>query len=58
MSGTASTKEPTTLAAVQDLADDIPHWTVHPAAGSSAILGAWTGILGTAAQSFPGVAAA
>ncbi|MEP6560293.1 MAG: alpha/beta hydrolase [Nakamurella sp.] len=48
----------TTLEAVQQLAADQPAWTVYPAAGCSAILGAWTGILGTAAQSFPGVAAA
>jgi pimeloyl-ACP methyl ester carboxylesterase len=48
----------TSLAAVQDLVDGLPNWTVRPADGSSAILGAWTGILGTAALSFPGVAAA
>ena len=48
----------TTLHAVQAFADDQPGWTVRPTAGSSAILGAWTGILGGAAQSFPGVAAA
>lgn len=48
----------TTLAAVQAFAADRPGWSVRAAAGSSAILGAWTGILGGAAQSFPGVAAA
>ena len=48
----------TTLPAVQSFADDLPGWTVRPAAGSSAILGAWTQILAGAAQSFPGVAAA
>jgi pimeloyl-ACP methyl ester carboxylesterase len=48
----------TTLDAVQTLTDALPNWTVRPAAGSSAILGAWTGILSTAARSFPGVAAA
>ena len=48
----------TTLAAVQEFAGDRPGWTVRETAGSSAILGAWTGILGGAAESFPGVAAA
>jgi pimeloyl-ACP methyl ester carboxylesterase len=48
----------TTLQAVQDFAQALPRWTVRPANGSSAILGAWTGILGSAATSFPGVAAA
>jgi hypothetical protein len=48
----------TTLAAVQEFADDRPGWTVRTAAGSSAILGAWTGILAGSAESFPGVAAA
>jgi pimeloyl-ACP methyl ester carboxylesterase len=48
----------TTLAAVLAFADPLPRWTVHPATGSSAVLGSWTGILGAAAQSFPGVAAA
>jgi pimeloyl-ACP methyl ester carboxylesterase len=48
----------TTLGAVQTLSEGLSNWTVHPASGSSAILGAWTGILGAAARSFPGVAAA
>jgi len=48
----------TTLAAVQEFAADLPGWSVQPVAGSSAILGAWTQILGRAASSFPGVAAA
>ena len=48
----------TTLTAVESLADEQPTWSVHPAAGSSAVLGAWTGILGTAAGSFPGANAA
>ena len=48
----------TTLRAVQEFADDQSGWTVRPTAGSSAILGAWTGILAGAAQSFPGVAVA
>jgi len=48
----------TTLAAVEEFAADLPGWTVHPVAGSSAILGAWTDILREAAQSFPGMAAA
>lgn len=51
-------EQSTTLAAVQTIADGAPNWTVHQAAGSSAVLGAWTAILATAAQSFPGVAAA
>lgn len=45
----------TTLPAVQSFADDLPLWTVHPAAGSSAILGAWDLILDNASHSFPGV---
>ncbi len=48
----------TTLEAVQSFAQGIPGWTVHTAAGSSAILGSWTSILGAAASSFPGVVAA
>ena len=48
----------TTLQAVQAFAQALPRWTVRPANGSSAILGAWTGILGSAAGSFPGDAAA
>ena len=47
----------TTLQAVQQFAGDQTGWTVRPTAGSSAILGASTGILPGAAQSFPGVAA-
>lgn len=45
----------TTLSAVQAFAQDLPMWTVHPAAGSSAILGAWDSILNHASHSFPGV---
>jgi pimeloyl-ACP methyl ester carboxylesterase len=48
----------TTLSAVQEFAEGLPGWTVRSTSGSSAVLGAWTGILGAAAQSFPGVAAA
>ena len=48
----------TTLPAVEELAENLPGWTVRPTAGSSAILGDWTEILISAAQSFPGVAAA
>lgn len=48
----------TTLEAVQTFAKGLPRWQVRPTTGSSAILGAWTGILSGAAQSFPGVAAA
>ena len=48
----------TTLPAVRAFARELPHWTVRPAGGSSAILGAWDGILGLAARSFPGVVAA
>lgn len=48
----------TTLPAVQAFAGGRAGWTVRTTAGSSAILGAWTGILAGAAQSFPGVAAA
>lgn len=47
-----------TLEQVRALADGVPGWTVHPTAGSSAILGSWTHILDGATQSFPGVAAA
>ncbi len=42
----------TTLAAVESLAADLPAWTVRPADGSSAVLGAWTEILDVAARSF------
>lgn len=42
----------TTLAAVQEFAGGLPGWTVRPAAGSSAILGAWTDILAVASQGF------
>jgi hypothetical protein len=42
----------TTLAAVQEFADGLPGWTVRPVAGSSAVLGAWTQILGGAAKGF------
>ena len=48
----------TTLQAVQDFARDLPGWSVRTAPGSSAILGAWTDVLGAAASSFPGVVAA
>ncbi len=48
----------TTLEAVQNFAQGFPGWRVHTAPGSSAILGSWTAILGAAASSFPGVAAA
>jgi len=48
----------TTLPAVREFAQNLPGWTVHQAAGSSAILGAWDAILGSAAKSFPGVVAA
>ena len=48
----------TTLEAVQGFAQGFPRWTVHAAPGSSAIIGSWTAILGAAASSFPGVAAA
>jgi pimeloyl-ACP methyl ester carboxylesterase len=48
----------TTLSEVQAFASDLPNWTVKPAPGSSAVLGAWTEILAAAATSFPGVAAA
>jgi pimeloyl-ACP methyl ester carboxylesterase len=47
----------TTLTDVQSFAENRSGWSVNPAPGSSAILGAWTGILGSAARSFPGVAA-
>jgi pimeloyl-ACP methyl ester carboxylesterase len=48
----------TTLADVQAFASGLPQWTIEPAPGSSAVLGAWTEILVSAAKSFPGVAAA
>ncbi|MGS0683877.1 alpha/beta hydrolase [Nakamurella sp. GG22] len=48
----------TTLRTVEAFADGLPRWSVLAAPGSSAILGSWPNILGTAAQSFPGVAAA
>jgi pimeloyl-ACP methyl ester carboxylesterase len=44
----------TTLAAVREFAADLPTWTVRPAAGSSAVLGAWTDILEVAAKGFLG----
>ena len=42
----------TTLAAVQEFARGLPGWTVRPAAGSSAVLGAWPDILAGAAKGF------
>ena len=45
----------TTLQGAQSFSQDLPLWTVHPAAGSSAILGAWDSILDNATHSFPGV---
>lgn len=48
----------TTLAAVQEFASGLRGWAVRTAPGSSAILGAWTAMLGVAAASFPGVVAA
>ncbi len=42
----------TTLAAVQEFTTELPGWVVRPAAGSSAVLGAWTDILGGAAAGF------
>jgi len=48
----------TTLSALQAFARERIGWTVRPTAGSSAILGAWTEILGGAASSFPNMAAA
>ena len=44
----------TTLASVQEFSADLPGWTVRSAPGSSAVLGAWTDILGVAAAGFLG----
>jgi pimeloyl-ACP methyl ester carboxylesterase len=46
----------TTLAQVQEFAADRPGWTVHPAPGSSAVLGAWTAILDVTSRRFLGAA--
>lgn len=48
----------TTLTTLQAFVDGLPGWAVLAAPGSSATLGSWPDILSTAAQSFPGVAAA
>ncbi len=47
-----------TLAQVQDFVKDQQSWTVTTVGGSSAVLGAWTSIMTTAAESFHSAAAA